>query len=113
MLSELRQIYAYVKPEGNIPLQDEPFIINRVANRGDKRLVMKSVKPIHAKMAELENYFYNSLFYTDKTYKELYLECLLWYKSIYDQYSLKQGIRMDEYYFVKLFKPLENEADSI
>lgn len=109
MLNNLRQIYAYVKPVGSVPLQEEPFVLNKATNRSEKRLLMRSVKPIHAKIAELENYFYNSLFFTDKCYAEIYREGLEMYKDIYEHFRFKKGINMDEYYFVKLFKPLEDD----
>jgi hypothetical protein len=106
MLNNLRNIYAYVKPEGGIPLQEDCVILNRPTNRNGKRLLMGNVRKVHAQLAKLENSFYDSLFFSNKGYEEVYRECLLKYGEICDRYRTK--VDMDEHYFVKLFKPLEN-----
>jgi len=102
-----------VKPEGFVLLPDESFILDKATNRNQKRLLMKYVRKIHANIAELENYFYDSLFIDEKGYNEAYTECLDKYHEICERFRWVRGINMDEYYFVKLFKPLENEADCI
>jgi hypothetical protein len=85
------------------------FEYNKPRNRRERKAIEKIASPVHREMAELENIFYDQLFKTEKPYKQIYTECLNVFLALVEKYRFKGGISLDEYFFVKMYKPLENE----
>jgi len=107
MLNKLREIHSFVRPTGYFPLDYEPYIFMEPKNRDDKRLMARVLKPIHESFAQIENDFYNDLFDSSKDYHKIYTEYLGKYLILCEKYAKAKMVKMDNYYFVKMYKPLE------
>jgi hypothetical protein len=108
MINELREIYSYVKPEELFVFNEEPCKFLTSTNRRDKRLLIKIEKQFSDRFAKIVDYFYDSLFLFEKDYKEVYNECLGRYIDLCERFADCRLIELNDHYFVKMYKPLEN-----